>query len=298
MKRILKKSAAVLSLLIVLTSCGVRAGGGETGGLKIIATIFPVYDFTRAVAGGLADVSVLIGPGASIHSYDPSVYDIKRINECDAFICVGGESEAWTDRFDLSGKTVVRLIECVEPLEEDGGSGEYDGHIWTSPFNATLCVSAIAEALAEREPENADDYRKNAEDYNREIDAAERETAEIIAGAERKKIIVADRFALLYFTERFGLEYEAALSACGDRSGASVATVARLIETVKAEGIPYVYYAELSGGDIANAVSRETGAGTLLLHSCQNVTEEEFNRGETYVSLMRKNAENLKKGLN
>ncbi|MDR0222409.1 MAG: metal ABC transporter substrate-binding protein [Oscillospiraceae bacterium] len=294
----MRRLLIILSSAIVLTSCNIGFDGGESGGgrLKVVATIFPVFDFTRAVAGGAADVTMLIRPGSSVHSYDPSVSDIKRINECDAFVCVGGESEAWVDKLDLNGKTAIRLMDYFSPLED--GDGNYDEHIWTDPYNAGVCLTAIAGAMAEIDPENAGVYRNNEKNYGEGLKTLEADIADIVKTAKRDKIVVADRFALRYFTERYGLEYEAAFNACHDQSDASAATVARLIKTVKAEGIPYIYYAELSNNKVAAAVSRETGAQTLLFHSCQNVTGEEFERGETYLSLMRQNAENLKKGLN
>ncbi|WP_461249027.1 metal ABC transporter solute-binding protein, Zn/Mn family, partial [Treponema sp. R6D11] len=71
-----------------------------------------------------------------------------------------------------------------------------------------------------------------------------------------------------------------------------------IVDTVKAEKIPYIYYVELGNQNVANAVSEQTGAKTLLFHSIHNVTKEDFDKGVTYVSLMKQNAENLKKGLN
>jgi zinc transport system substrate-binding protein len=70
-----------------------------------------------------------------------------------------------------------------------------------------------------------------------------------------------------------------------------------LIEEIREEQIPVIYYAEMEDPKIAKTIHSETGAKMLLLHSCHNVTKEELEKGVTYLSLMKQNAENLKEGL-
>ncbi|MCL2634546.1 MAG: metal ABC transporter substrate-binding protein [Oscillospiraceae bacterium] len=319
----MKKLSALLltSILFVsLTACDIKPSGNDTDvkKLKIVTTIFPVYDFTRAVIGDVdsIDLSMLIKPGASVHSYDPSISDIRRINESDVFICIGGEMEEWAERLltagDLEGKTVIRLIEYVDILKEAGitesdscghdhsesNAHIYDGHIWTSPANAIIMVEVIAKALAMVDSiDDTELYERNAAEYINNIELIIAEIHDIIVTAGRNKIIIADRNPFLYFLNEFAFEYEAAFGACSDQSDASIATIIRLTEIVKNDRIPYVYYVELSSGNVAEVIAEETGCGTLLLHSCQNVTDIEFRSGATYLSLMKQNAENLRRGL-
>ena len=77
----------------------------------------------------------------------------------------------------------------------------------------------------------------------------------------------------------------------------SAASIAKLIDEVKEENIPVIYYVELSSTRTAEIISEETGAEMLMLHSCHNVTRDDFQSGVTYVELMKRNLENLKKGL-
>lgn len=288
----------------------------DDGRLSVVTTIFPPYDFARAVAGGLADVTMLIDPGAEVHSFDPTTEDIMKIQNSDVFIYTGGENDAWVDTvlesMDTEGKLIVRMMDAVTPLEEETVEGmqeeeeeesaglevlEYDEHIWTSPANAIQIVDAIADALGGADSANTEAYKKNAADYNAKIQAVDDRIRQIVDDAPSKLILVADRFPFRYLAEEFGLDYYAAFSGCSAESDVSAATLAYLIDKVKEKNIPYVYHIEFSNKQVATAVCEQTDADMLLLHSCHNVTKDDFDAGVTYVTLMEQNADNLEKGL-
>ncbi len=309
-------------LAVTLLGCGPRSESANKkpdGKLNIVATIYPQYDFTRAIVGDRANLTMLVSPGASIHSFDPSPADILKIKNADLFIYIGGESDVWVDKIlgsmDTSKMKILRLMDCVKAVEEETVEGmeaeeategasqdeeeepEYDEHIWTSPENAVKLINAISDSLCERDSANADFYRNNAKSYTGEIKKVGDEIASIVKNAKHKKIVVADKFPFRYFVDEFGLDYCAAFGGCSDQTDASAATLAYLVDTVKKDSIPYVFYVELSNQNVAKAVSEQTGAGMLLLNSCHNVTKSDFEAGVTYLSLMKQNAENLRKGL-
>jgi zinc transport system substrate-binding protein len=278
--------------------------------IKVVATIFPIYDFARAVAADKADLFMLVRPGAEIHSFDPSPQDILSVMNADVFLYIGGENDVWVDALlkpsGLSGKTILRLLDSVDAVEEEAAEGmqlgedeeeAYDEHIWTSPRNAAVLVQAVADALCQADPQNAAVYKSNADGYVSEIEKLGSEFKSLVAAARRKKIVVGDRFPFRYFVDEFGLEYRAAFPGCYTESDISAATMAYLVKTVKEEGIPVIYTLELSGGHIARAIAEQTGAEVLTLHSCHNVTKSDFEAGATYLSLMRRNVEALRKGL-
>ena len=95
----------------------------------------------------------------------------------------------------------------------------------------------------------------------------------------------------------YGLEYRAAFSGCSSDTEPSAKTIAYLIDRVREERIPAVYYLELSTPRVAEIIGEETGAVPLLFHSCHNVTRRQFDSGVTYLELMEQNALNLRKGL-
>lgn len=318
MKRILPLLLAVL----LLAGCAGgnqpdtetnESGTGEPEGLRIVSTVFPGYDFARAVAGDLAEVTLLLPPGMESHSYEPTPADILAVQECDLFICLGGESDAWVDTIlsavEPNGE-ILRMMDCVELLEEETVEGmesqehdhdenglgevmELDEHVWTSPRNAADITTAIGETLAGIDGSNAEIYRENAAAYAGELENLDQRFADFFAGVEHPVMVFGDRFPLRYFVERYGVEYYAAFPGCSTQTEPSAATVAFLTEKVKTEQIGTVWYIEFSNHLVADSIAEAAGADTALFHTCHNVTQEEMDSGATYISLMEGNLERL-----
>ncbi|MEI0493492.1 metal ABC transporter substrate-binding protein [Brachyspira intermedia] len=300
--------------------------------LKVVTTIFPIYDFTRNIAADNVNLQMIIKPGIEIHSFNTTPADVIDIQNADVFIYIGGESEAWAEKIvssmDTNNKKIVRLIDYVKALDEEivegmehdidhnheeeanheehenhieeshTHEGVYDEHIWTSPKNAQLMVTAICNALSEIDANNADIYKANADKYNQELTVLDEEIRNAVNSSKRKNIVFGDRFPFRYLAEEYGLEYRAPFTGCSSQVDASPKTIAYLMNYIKDNKIPYLYYIELSNEKIANTLIEQTGAEKLKLHSGQNVSKEEFNSGVTYLSIMRDNLESLKKGLN
>lgn len=183
---------------------------------------------------------------------------------------------------------------------EDDGHGveiEYDEHIWTSPVNAKKLVSVLTEVLAEEDPAHADSYAENSASYQDKLMKLDAEFREVVSHAKRRLVVFGDKFPLRYFFDEYRLEYRAAFSGCSTDTEPSAKTIAYLIDKVREEQIPAVYYLELSSPRVAEIIGEETGAEPLLFHSCHNVTRHQFDLGVTYLELMEQNVKNLKKGL-
>ena len=174
---------------------------------------------------------------------------------------------------------------------------EYDEHIWTSPVNAMEIVQVICQTLSSQDPENREIYEANAAAYEERLLALDQAFRNAVAAGTRDMIVVADRFPFRYLAETYGISYRAAFSGCSGDTEPSARTIAYLIDQVREKDLPAVYYLELSSHRVAEIISEETGARTLLLHSCHNVTRQEFDEGVTYLQLMEQNVENLKTGL-
>lgn len=276
-------------------------------GLSVVAVNFPCYDFVRQVAGDRAEATLLLRPGMEAHSYDPSPADILAIGGADLFVYVGGESDVWVEGMlaglDGDAPAVLRMMDAVTPLEEEAGEDhshgapEYDEHIWTSPKNARAMVYAVADALCAVDPAGEAGYRAAAEEYAGQIGELDAAFEAAAAGAVRRELVFADRFPFLYFVRDYGLDYLAAFPSCTADTEPTPQTLLSLIQRVRKDGVPVVYTIELSTQSVAKAVAEETGAGIRQLHSMQTVTQAEFDAGETYVSLMRKNLEAVREGL-
>ena len=298
----MRKIAMVFLALCALIGWGARAEGD----LKIVCTDFPCYDFARQTAGPEAEVTMLLKPGVEAHSYEPTPADILAIGRADLFVYIGGESDVWADNilagFDADGPRILRMMDCVETLIEEESDAadhapEYDEHIWTSPRNAVRMVSALGQALADIDPENAARYVENAENYAGTISDIDRRLSTMVDGAARKTLVFADRFPFVYLTRDYGLDYLAAFPSCTADTEPSAQILRSLIDRVQNERIPVVYTIELSTQSIARTVSEETGAGIMTLHSMQTLSQADFDAGKTYASIMEENLEALKAGL-
>lgn len=325
MRRLISILLGTCLVLIVLSGCTQKNNDSAESSEKIsvISTIFAPYDFVRQIVGDHAEVTMLLPPGSESHSFEPTPQDIIKIQNCDVFVYVGGDSDAWVQQIlesmDTSNMKIITLMDCVEVVEEeivegmesdhdhddhdhddhghDSHNREYDEHVWTSPKNAKIIVQRISEALCGTDPVNAVTYKNNADAYITQLDELDTEFQTIIDNAVRKTIIFGDRFPFRYFADAYGLEYFAAFPGCSTETEASSATVAFLIGKVKAESIPVVFHVELSNQKMANTISEETGAQVLLFHACHNVTRDEMTQGVSYLDLMNQNAENLKEAL-
>ena len=313
----------ISALLLLLSACGQSVEEDtDPDQLTVVATVFPAYDFARAVGGDLADVQLLLPPGTESHSYEPTPADILAVQDCDLFIYLGGESDTWVETIlesvELRGQT-LRMVDCVPLLEEETvegmesyeeghdhdhdkapGLGEvvgYDEHVWTSPKNAALITRAVGDKLAELDPANADTYAANSADYAAQIEDLDREFAYFFAGVEDRTMVFGDRFPLRYFAEEFNIDYYAAFPGCSTQTEPSAATIAFLTDKVREEQIPTVWYIEFSNHLVADSIAESAGVKTAMFHTCHNVSADDLAAGATYVSLMEQNLETLRENL-
>ena len=249
----------------------------ETGKLKVVATIFPLYDFAREIGGDFVSIKLL----AADHSYEPSPQDMIAIKNADVFLFIGGESDNWAKK--LSGKNVVNFID----------KNEHDEHIWTNPKIAIEMVKKIAEVFSEKDTLNRDFYMKRNAELAANLTVLDSVFTDVVQNAIRKTIVFGDRFPFERFAKEYGLKHHAAFPGCSHSTEPSAAKVAFLIDKVKKEKIPVVFHIEFSNEKIANTIVEATGAKKMLMHSVHNVNDT----SESYLKLMRQNAEALREAL-
>jgi len=319
----------VIIILSVLAGCQQRDNNSDAATtsditdnssddkLSVVATIFPQYDFVREIAGDSVELIMLLPPGSESHSFDPTPQDIITIQNCDVFIYVGGESDEWVnqilDSMDTGNMKIISLMHLVETVEEEVIEGmeaeeegtdegteeeiEYDEHVWTSPKNAITIVQYISEALCELDSDNASLYTSNTTSYLKKLNELDASFQTIVDNAETHTLVFADRFPFRYFADAYGLDYYAAFPGCSSETKASAATIAFLIDKVNEENIPVVFYLELSNEKMADTICESSTAEKRLLHSCHNISKDEFESGVSYLDLMTQNAKNLKEAL-
>ena len=110
-------------------------------------------------------------------------------------------------------------------------------------------------------------------------------------------MVFASRFPFYYFTKEYGISYESAIISCSGEAEPDIKSMTRITDIIKSENIKTVFYPELSDTKIPDAICNSTNVNKMLFHSCHNVTKEEFDNKEGYLSLMKKNVTALKEGL-
>ncbi|WP_459541908.1 metal ABC transporter substrate-binding protein [Parvimonas micra] len=342
MKNISKKIfGLILAGAVLITGCTAKTekkdkGDNTKGKLKIVTTIFPEYDITRAIAKDKVDLELMIKPGVDVHSFTPTPQDIKTVQNSDIFVYGGTEHDKWvenlTKSIDMKNKKVVKLVDGIQQLEEESVDGmkhehhhddkkedehnhdhkhekedehnhkgeekELDPHYWTSPKNAIQMVKTITNALVEKDSDNAEFYKENAENYIKQLEGVDKELHDVVNNAKIKQVVIADRFPFRYLFKDLGLEYRALFSGCSVESTASAGQIKKMVDYVKENKIPVVYHIEMGKGELAETVAKNSGAKVKLLHSIHTVTKEDFDKGITYIDLMKQNVEALKEGLN
>ena len=324
MKKVLSVIVCLL-LALGVTACGNTANIINGDKLKIVTTVFPVYDWMRELTAGNenAEITMLLDNGVDLHNFQPTAEDIINIATCDMFIYIGGESDKWVsgvlaqkqnenmvivNLFDAIGSN-IKVEEIKEGMQADGEEAEdgeeeeieYDEHIWLSLKNAGVICDALCARLCRADEKNADIYNANAQAYKQKLTELDESYAEVAESAKNKTLVFGDRFPFRYMTDDYGIDYYAAFAGCSAESEASFETCVFLAGKVDEKGLNCIMKIEGSDGRIAEQVKNNTknkNADILTLNSMQSVTNEQINSGATYLKLAADNLEVLKSALN
>lgn len=313
----------VLCIFISMSLCGCTDNEKliNSDKMSIVATIFPIYDWTREIIGTASDnteLTLLMNNGTDMHSFQPTAADIMKISTCDVLIYVGGESDKWIDealKNSVNKNTVVINLldvlsdrvkneETVDGMQTENGTEhdeeEKDEHIWLSLKNAEIACNEIAKRLADVDSDNAQSYSENASNYIKLLSELDAEYSKAVDKARNKTLLFTDRFPFRYLTDDYGIEYYAAFPGCSAETEASFETITFLADKINELKLNYVVVLEKSDRRVADTVISNTASKTqkiLTLNSLQSITDEEEQQGKTYLSVMRDNLKVIEQAL-
>ena len=322
-RKMMRLLIAIFVLCFVAAAVGGCGKGKKNGKLSVVVTIFPEYDWVKEILGdnpGDAEITMLLDNGADLHSYQPTADDILKVQSCDVFIYVGGESDKWVDNvmaqksnknmvvlnlLDVLGdkvkeEEVVEGMEAEDEDEHDEEEAEKDEHVWLSLKNASVICDAVKDALSKADKDNAELYEKNCKAYKEKLEKLDAEYEAAVKEASVKTLLFGDRFPFRYLTDDYGLEYYAAFAGCSAESEASFKTIKYLSDKINELKLKHVMKIESSNGKLANSIIENSGAkdvDVLSLNSIQSISREDMKNGVSYISLMEGNLEVLKKAL-
>lgn len=309
-----------ISLLgVLLGTAPVRAE--EPAKPVVIATLFPIVDFARAIAGDRAEIVPLLPPGAEAHSYSPTPADMMRLSRARLFLYVSDNMETWVPEF-VADAPASLLVRSVAPESEarfgteaehedhdhEGEAHEHDAtcghnhlgldpHIWLDSLRAQAMADRIADALAAADPGHVAAYRANATALQARIMELHTEIEQGLADCKTRTLICGGHFAFGHFAERYGLKHLSPYSGFSPNAQPSPRALAELVRTMREQGTTAIFYEEILDPKLSRVLADEIGARLLPLHSMHNMTPADIASGATYFSLMRRNLENIRQGL-
>jgi zinc/manganese transport system substrate-binding protein len=291
--------------------------------LPVVATFSILGDIVAQVGGDRVAVTTLVGPGADTHTFEPAPADAVALVEAAVVFENGLGLEPWlNDLFDASGSK-SRLAVVTDGLTllptpvEDAHTGmeheaaddhaadahqhggESDPHVWHDVANVKQITEAVRDALIAADPDDAEVYRANTEAYLRELDVLDAyviEQVDRIPPERRKLVTPHDTFR--YLAARYGFEIIGTALASGstDAGDPSAAHIAHLSDQIRAAGIPVIFAETVQNSRLIEQIAREAGVA-LGPPLYTDALGEAGTPGESYIGLMRANAEALAESL-
>ncbi|MGD0276532.1 MAG: zinc ABC transporter substrate-binding protein [Syntrophales bacterium] len=272
--------------------------------IKVITTLFPLYDMAKNIGGDKAEVSLLLPPGVEAHSFEPKPSDLVKMNNADVFIYTGKFMEPWAEQIikSVTNKNLVVVdssqgIKMISGVFHDADEpvGSYDPHIWLDFDNAKIMVKNISQAMEAKATQKGF-FEQKASEYSSkltELDSAYKTT---LATCKIREIFYGGHYAFGYLANRYGLKYIAAQGFAPDAEP-TARDLVKLIDQIKRDKIKYIFYEELTSPKIAETISRETNTKMLLLNAAHNLTKDQFERGVSFFDILKNDLDNLKVGL-
>ncbi len=243
----------LLGLMTAMAGCTDADGEMEDNDrIAVVVTIPPQQEFVERVGGDHVRVILLVPPGADPHTYEPAPAVLAAVAEADLYAMVGSGIEfeiAWGEKIAALNPDMT-VVNCSQGVEFIAA----DPHIWTSPRNAKIMVENIRDGLIEADPENAEDYRRNAAAYLDDLDALDAEISALIAGSG-VRVVLVDHPSWAYLARDYGFE-EVAIESEGKEP--SPKRIEHLIRLAEEEGVRVVFaspeHSTRSAGVIAEAI--------------------------------------------
>lgn len=317
-----KQRLTLAPLLGVLAALSVACGGGPvreqaqeapqrnagSEALSVVATIYPLEYLAKRIGADRVQAITLVPPGAEPHDWEPSFEDIAAVLNAALFLYNGAGFEPWANRIlsglPPNGPLVINAsagLALVEgEAEGDGGgagAGErgLDPHVWLDPVLYGQQAEHVAEGLIRADPAGAEAYRANLAPLQADLATLTREIELGLASCKRRTVVVSHA-SFSYFASRFGLE-QLAISGLSPEAETSPYRLRSLIKEVQQTGATHVFGEPFVLANSATTIAKEAGLTVAVLSPLEGLTEQEISAGNDYFSVMRKNVNRLREGL-
>ena len=199
------KPASILTVLVLITclmamavACPQQTEANNQ--LGVVVTILPQAEFVESIGGDKVDITVMVPPGASPHTYEPAPSQMAALSRARLYAKVGSGVEfelTWMDKLIAQNKDML-VVDCSKGIElqqmaagdEDEPAGGMDPHIWMSPQNAQIMVRNIADGLIQIDPDNSAYYEQNRDAYLQKLAQLDQDIRDGLAGVKNRVFMV------------------------------------------------------------------------------------------------------------
>jgi len=266
--------------------------------IKVVASIYPLGDIAKQVGGEKVAVKVLLPPGASPHTFEPTPVETMEIHKARVFVKAGAGLEFWAEKVvktsgnkglitvdASSGLPLIRQIHSHDPLigkTKDLESA--DPHIWLDPMFVKKIADKIVDALSKADPDGKAYYTKRAEIYKKDLEALHKEISDRVKGFKVKEYITFHP-AWNYFSQRYGLKIAGVIEESPGREP-SPRHIAKIVKEIKRINSKVIFAEPQFNPKIAEVIAKEAGARVLFLDP---IGGPNVKGRDTYIGLMRYN---------
>ncbi len=237
----------ILALLLAACGGGAETSAAEAGKLNVVTTIGQIGDAAAIIGGEHVNVVSLMGPGVDPHLYTASESDVSKLTEADVILYNGLFLEAqMADVLKQIGetRTAVAVAENIpeeKRLASVNYADEHDPHVWFDVELWSIVAEAVRDTLIEADPDNATDYKANAEAYLAELADLHTYVSEQAASVpEQQRVLITAHDAFSYFGQAYSFEVMG-LQGISTESEASTADVQNLANFIVENQIPAIF---------------------------------------------------------
>ncbi len=272
----------------------------ENQKIVALASFYPLYEFTKEVGKDKVDVSLIIPAGVEPHDWEPSIQDIRRMQQADIIIINGIGFENWLERIEKSnlelaiidssnGIKIIKEIDSDKHKDRNHDSSLGNPHIWLNPSLAKIQVKNIADGLIKLDPDNSLYYRDNSENYIKKLDILDSKIRDELSNCS--KDFVAFHNAFIYFAKEYGLNQHTIVSSNPHNEPTSK-TLEEIINLAKEMKIQVIFTEEGVDKRTSEVIAKELGGKVLTLSPL-----EMSEPNTSYIEKMEANLVNLKEAL-
>ena len=298
-------TAAILAISLIIPLSGFAlwssehnnvTGFAEKHPLKVLASFYPLYEFTKIIGGERIDVSAIIPPGIEPHDWEPTIQDLQKMQNADMIIINGVGLESWITKL-ISVNPDILIVDTsngIPLLEKDkhvfNNEIQNDPHIWLDPVLAKMQIQNIANGLVKIDPQNSDYYQKNANSYNTELDLLDNKIRNELSVCIKKDFL-AFHDAFSYFANEYGLNQNTIIGVNPNDEPTAV-TLQQIVQKAQNLDLHVVFTEEAVNPRVSEVIADEIGAKTLILSPI-----EIYEKNSDYIKRMEQNLSNLKEEL-